>query len=145
MLPLGLICIKNKNTVPPCDLVSEPSGISAVTVTLICPNPIIKSECIVVCPSAGILAISPLLSFPRNIVPVFKEITGEKSAKLYTMRHTFGTYLYDLTKDMDTVGRKLGHKGLKNVDKYIHVAKDLREQSGKRNLFNQALRLIKAR
>ena len=32
-----------------------------------------------------------------------------------------------------------------NVDKYIHVAKDLREQSGKRNLFNQALRLIKAR
>ena len=61
------------------------------------------------------------------------------------MRHTFGTYLYDLTKDIDTVGRKLGHKGLKNVDKYIHVAKDLREQSGRRNLFNQALRSIKAR
>ena len=61
------------------------------------------------------------------------------------MRHTFGTYLYDLTKDIDTVGRKLGHKGLKNVDKYIHVAKDLREQSGKRNLFNQALRSIKPR
>jgi len=81
----------------------------------------------------------------KHIVPVFKEITGEKSAKLYTMRHTFGTYLYDLTKDIDTVGRKLGHKGLKNVDKYIHVAKDLREQSGRRNLFNQALRSIQSR
>jgi len=53
--------------------------------------------------------------------------------------------MYDLTKDIDTVGRKLGHKGLKNVDKYIHVSKDLREQSGRRNLFNQALRSIKAR
>lgn len=69
MLPPGLIYIKNNSTVPPCDLVSEPSDISAVNVTVIFPNPMIKSEVAVAFPSTGILGISPLLSPPMKIVP----------------------------------------------------------------------------
>jgi integrase len=81
-----------------------------------------------------------------HISNVFKVITGEKKACLYTMRHTYATYYYQLTKDIALVAEKLGHHGTKNTDKYIHVARDLEEQStGNRSLFNQALRSIKPR
>jgi len=62
------------------------------------------------------------------------------------MRHTFATYFYNNTKDISLVARKLGLKETKNVDKYIHIARDLEEQTkSKRDLFYQVLRSIKAR
>jgi integrase len=78
-----------------------------------------------------------------NLSPVFKAITKERNAKLYTMRKTFGTYLYDQTKDIHLVANRLGHKNLDSVMKYVHQSEDLRRQSRgdkRRNLFHQALR-----
>ena len=72
-------------------------------------------------------------------------MTKEKTAHLYTMRHTFASYLYEYTKDMKVVAKRLGHKGMNHVDKYVHIADSIKEQTGKRNLFNQALRSIKKR
>lgn len=78
-----------------------------------------------------------------NISPVFKAITKERNAKLYTMRKTFGTYLYDQTKDIHLVAKRLGHNNLDSVMKYVHLSEDLRRQAKgdkRRNLFHQALR-----
>ncbi|MCX6665194.1 MAG: site-specific integrase [Euryarchaeota archaeon] len=78
-----------------------------------------------------------------NISPVFKAITKERNAKLYTMRKTFATYLYDQERDIHLVAKRLGHKNLDNVMKYVHLSEDLRRQSKgdkRRNLFHQALR-----
>jgi len=61
------------------------------------------------------------------------------------MNHTYATYLYEYIKDIKVVANRLGHKGIAHVDKYIHIANSIKEQGGKRNLFNQALRLIKQR
>ena len=80
-----------------------------------------------------------------KISPIFKQVLREPSAHLYTMRHTFATYLYEYTNNIKLVAKKLGHKGSSNVDKYIHIADSIKEQSGRRNLFNQALRSIKLR
>ena len=65
-----MIIIKNNSTVPLCDLVSKPSGISAVTVIVVFPNPMTKSEVAVAHPRAGILGILPLLSPPISIIPL---------------------------------------------------------------------------
>jgi len=80
-----------------------------------------------------------------KITPVFKTVTKEKTAHLYTMRHTFASYLYEYTKDMKVVAKRLGHKGMNHVDKYVHIADSIKEQTGKHNLFNQALGSIKKR
>ena len=80
-----------------------------------------------------------------HIAPVGKQVCNEKSFILYTMRHTFATYLYEYTKDMKKVAKRLGHKKSDTVDKYVHIADSMKEQLGKRNLFNQALRSIKPR
>jgi len=80
-----------------------------------------------------------------RIVPIFKIITKESSARLYTMRHTYATYLYEYLKDIKIVANRLGHRGVAHVDKYVHIADSIKEQAGKRNLFNQALRSIKKR
>lgn len=79
----------------------------------------------------------------KRIVPVAEIICNDKSFKLYTMRHTFATYFYEYTKDIKRTAKKLGHKKSSSIDKYIHIAESIKEQVGKRNLFNQALRLIK--
>lgn len=78
----------------------------------------------------------------KKITPIFKAITKEPTAKLYTMRHTYGTYLYDQTKDVNLIAKRLGHKDLDNVHKYIHISNDIRKQTQnkRRNLFHQALR-----
>jgi len=78
-----------------------------------------------------------------HIAPVGKKVCNEKSFILYTMRHTFATYLYEYTKDMKKVAKRLGHTKSDTVDKYVHVADSIKEQTGKRNLFNQALRSMK--
>lgn len=80
-----------------------------------------------------------------HIAPIGKRVCNEKSFILYTMRHTFATYLYEYTKDMKKVAKRLGHKKSDTVDKYVHIADSMKEQLGKRNLFNQALRSIKPR
>ena len=78
-----------------------------------------------------------------HIAPVGKKVCNEKSFILYTMRHTFATYLYEYTKDMKKVAKRLGHKKSDTVDRYVHIADSMKEQTGKRNLFNQALRSMK--
>jgi len=83
-------------------------------------------------------------AYLRNkIAPVGKKVCNEKSFILYTMRHTFATYLYEYTRDMKKVAKRLGHKKSDTVDKYVHIADSMKEQTGKRNLFNQALRSMK--
>lgn len=79
----------------------------------------------------------------KKITPVGKQICNDNSFHLYTMRHTFATYFYEYTKDLKRTAKKLGHKKSITVDRYVHIAEDMKEQVGKRNLFNQALRLIK--
>jgi site-specific recombinase XerD len=78
----------------------------------------------------------------KKITPIGKIICNEKGFKLYTMRHTFATYMYEYSKDIKRVSKLLGHKKSDTVDKYIHIANFMKEQVGKRNLFNQALRHI---
>jgi len=75
-----------------------------------------------------------------HIAPIGKKVCNEQSFILYTMRHTFATYLYEYTRDMKKVAKRLGHTKSDTVDKYVHIADSMKEQTGKRNLFNQALR-----
>ena len=77
-----------------------------------------------------------------HIAPIFKKLSGEQTAHLYTMRHTYATYLYDRTHDIKDVADYLGHSHLDNVNKYVHISKALRQQSKekRRDLFHQALR-----
>jgi len=79
-----------------------------------------------------------------KITPVGKKIAGEHF-HLYTMRHTCATYLYEYTKELEVVRKRLGHKKISTTMKYVHVADDMKRQIGKRNLFNLALRFSKRR
>lgn len=69
-----------------------------------------------------------------------KKITENPNFTPYCMRHTFATYLYQYTKDLKKVSRKLGHTKTANTDKYVEVAEDLEEQYKGKNLFNIALK-----
>ncbi|KYK20885.1 hypothetical protein AYK21_05455 [Thermoplasmatales archaeon SG8-52-2] len=79
-----------------------------------------------------------------HITPEGKKIAGSYF-HLYTMRHTCATYLYEYTKELEIVRRRLGHKKPSTTIKYVHIADSIKRQVGKRNLFNQALRLISKR
>ncbi len=79
-----------------------------------------------------------------HITPKGKQIAGSYF-HLYTMRHTCATYLYEYTKELEIVRRRLGHKKPSTTIKYIHIADSIKRQVGKRNLFNQALRSIPQR
>lgn len=80
----------------------------------------------------------------KHIAPVFKEITQDPQAILYDMRHTFGTYLYDLTKDIKRVAHSLGHSKTQNVDHYVFLSDEIvnqvKQKRHRRDLFHQALR-----
>lgn len=78
----------------------------------------------------------------RKITPVAKKIAGDYF-RLYTMRHTCASYLYEYTKELEVVRVRLGHKKASTTLKYIHISDGIKRQLGKRNLFNQALRSIK--
>jgi len=69
-----------------------------------------------------------------------KLITESSKFKPYNMRHTFATYLYQSTKNLKKVSKKLGHTKTVNTDKYVDVAEDLEEQYNGKNLFNIALK-----
>lgn len=61
--------------------------------------------------------------------------------KLYTLRHTFATYLYDRTKNIKKVARCLGHSKTDSVDFYVNISDDFNNQLDKKtNLFDRALR-----
>ncbi|HWR27822.1 MAG TPA: site-specific integrase, partial [Candidatus Thermoplasmatota archaeon] len=71
--------------------------------------------------------------------------TGKRIAgpyfHLYTMRHTCATYLYEYTKEIEIVRRRLGHRKASTTIIYVHIADSIKRQVGKkRNLFNLALR-----
>jgi|GEM_PF-2014545 len=69
-----------------------------------------------------------------------KTITGNPHFTPYHMRHTFATFLYQYTKNIKKVSKRLGHTKTANTDKYVDVAEDLEEQFNGKNLFNIALR-----
>jgi len=69
-----------------------------------------------------------------------KKITGNPRFTPYSMRHTFATFLYQYTKNLKKVSKKLGHTRTSNTDKYVDVAEDLEEQYNGKNLFNIALK-----
>ena len=73
------------------------------------------------------------------ISPAGKKIAGQYF-HLYTMRHTFATYLYDYTKDIKFVSNMLGHTKIDTTNKYVHIADCMTRQLGNNNLFNLALR-----
>ena len=56
------------------------------------------------------------------------------------MRHTFATFLYQYTKNIKKVSKRLGHTKTANTDKYVSIAEDLEEQYNGKNLFNLALK-----
>jgi len=56
------------------------------------------------------------------------------------MRHTCATYLYEYTKELEIVRRRLGHRKPSTTILYVHIADSIKRQVGKRNLFNLALR-----
>lgn len=74
----------------------------------------------------------------EKLSPAGKKIAGQ-FFHLYTMRHTYATYLYNYTKDINLVSKALGHTKLTNTTKYIHVAEWMQQQVGG-NLFNHALK-----
>jgi hypothetical protein len=51
--------------------------------------------------------------------------------------------LYEYTKEIEVVHRRLGHRKPSTTIKYIHIADSIKRQAGKRNLFNLCLRLVK--
>ena len=69
MPPPGFTIIKIKNTNPSCSIVSELSGISAVAVITVGPNPSINFEVTVSLPLAGIVKGPPSVSLPINAPP----------------------------------------------------------------------------
>lgn len=71
-------------------------------------------------------------------LPIGKKIAG-KYFHLYTMRHACATYLYEYTKELEIVRRRLGHRKPLTTIKYVHIADGIKRQLGKRNLFNQGL------
>lgn len=77
-----------------------------------------------------------------HITPTGKKIAGSYF-HLYTMRHTCATYLYDYTRELEIVRRRLGHKKPSTTIKYVHIADSIKRQVGKRNLFNLTLRSLK--
>ena len=79
-----------------------------------------------------------------HITPIGKKIAGSYF-HLYTMRHTCATYLYEYTRELEVVRRRLGHRKPSTTIKYVHIADSIKRQVGKRNLFNQALRSMKKR
>ena len=74
-----------------------------------------------------------------HITPVGKRIVGQYF-HLYTMRHTCATYLYEYTRELEIVRRRLGHRKPSTTIVYVHIADSIKRQVGKRNLFNLALR-----
>jgi integrase len=79
-----------------------------------------------------------------HITPIGKKIAGSYF-RLYTMRHTCATYLYEFTGELEVVRKRLGHRKPSTTIKYVHIADSIKRQVGKRNLFNQALRSIRKR
>lgn len=67
-----------------------------------------------------------------------KKIAG-KQFKCYHMRHTYGTYLYNYTKNIKFVSNSLGHTKTSNTDKYVHISECMEHQLNG-NLFNMALK-----
>jgi integrase len=74
-----------------------------------------------------------------HITPTGKRIAGPYF-HLYTMRHTCATYLYEYTRELEIVRRRLGHRKPSTTIVYVHIADSIKRQVGKRNLFNLALR-----
>jgi integrase len=77
-----------------------------------------------------------------HIAPIFKEISQDSSMILYDMRHTYGTYMYELTKDIKKVAKSLGHEKTQNVDHYMFISEEIEKQvkEKRQDLFHQALR-----
>jgi len=75
-----------------------------------------------------------------HLSPAGKRITGNSNFKPYNMRHTFATFLYQYTKNIKKVSKRLGHTKTANTDKYVGVAEDLEEQFNGKNLFNLTLK-----
>jgi integrase/recombinase XerC len=44
-----------------------------------------------------------------------------KALSVHSLRHTFGTLLYQATKDLLLVGRALGHRDVKSTQRYAHL------------------------
>lgn len=44
-----------------------------------------------------------------------------KALSIHSLRHTFGTLLYQATRDLLLVGRALGHRDVKNTQRYAHL------------------------
>ncbi|MBI4589701.1 MAG: tyrosine-type recombinase/integrase [Candidatus Rokubacteria bacterium] len=44
-----------------------------------------------------------------------------KAVSIHSLRHTFGTLLYQATKDLVLVSRALGHQDVKSTQRYAHV------------------------
>jgi integrase/recombinase XerC len=45
----------------------------------------------------------------------------QKALSVHSLRHTFGTLLYQATKDLLLVGRALGHRDVKSTQRYAHL------------------------
>lgn len=79
-------------------------------------------------------------SFLRIISKAGKKITGDDDFSIYSFRHTFGTYYYQMTKDLIKTSRMLGHTKTRNTEKYVSLCDDLSEQYKGQNLFNLSLK-----
>jgi len=75
-----------------------------------------------------------------HLSPSGKKITCKSTFKPYNMRHTFATYLYQNTKNIKKVSKRLGYTKTANTNKYVDVAWDLEAQFDRKNLFNIALK-----
>ncbi len=46
----------------------------------------------------------------------------QKSLSVHSLRHTFGTLLYQSTRDLLLVSRALGHRDVKSTVRYAHLS-----------------------
>lgn len=60
----------------------------------------------------------------------FRSFIGKKIAgdyfHLYTMRHTCATYLYEYTRELEVVRRRLGHRKPSTTIKYVYIADSIK-------------------
>jgi site-specific recombinase XerD len=45
----------------------------------------------------------------------------QKALSVHSLRHTFGTLLYQATRDLVLVSRALGHRDVKSTQRYVHL------------------------
>ncbi|WP_029318917.1 tyrosine-type recombinase/integrase [Butyrivibrio sp. AE3004] len=61
----------------------------------------------------------------NNVVKTYTKLIGIKNGySCHKMRHSYGTAVYSMTKDIDFTRKKLGHKSINTTQRYVNEVDD---------------------